>query len=188
MTAKEEAADTQPRAANIDALARAIITANRDDFTNAARSHRFAFTTMKWTFLVVFLVALGAMIAAVRVAIAVPETGFEWPRAGVIVALAGASILLFAVLFYMRPLAALERNSTIQAFQTLVINSYWTRMLYLDRSEVPSFYLEEATAHATEHLGALLDRQLLGVTRYMDLVRRVQDQDGLKPDSYGSPL
>jgi hypothetical protein len=184
-----EAADTpQTPAATVDALAREIITANRDDFATAARSHRFAFTTMKWVFLVVFLVALGAMIAAVRVAMAVPEDGFEWHRAGVVAALAGASLLLFAVLFYMRPLAALERNSTIQAFQTLVVNSYWTRMLYLERAEDPSQYLEEATAYATEHLGALLDRQLLGVTRYMDLVRRVQDEDGQEPDSYGSPL
>jgi hypothetical protein len=185
----QEAADTPQRpAATVDALAREIITANRADFATAARSHRFAFTTMRWLFLVVFLVALGAMIAAVRVAMAVPETGFEWPRAGVVASLSGSSILLFAVLFYMRPLAALERNSTIQAFQTLVINSYWTRMLYLDRADDASRYLEEATAYATEHLGALLDRQLLGVTRYMDLVRRVQDEDGQEPDSYRSPL
>lgn len=175
-------------AVTVDALAREIIAANRDEFAVAARSHRFAFTTVKWVFLIVFLVALGAMIAAVRVAMAVPETGFEWPRAGVVAALAGASILLFAVLFYIRPLAALERNSTIQAFQTLVVNSYWTRMLYLERADDAAAHLEEATAYATEHLGALLDRQLLGVTRYMDLVRRVQDEDGLEPDTYGSPL
>lgn len=176
------------RAGSVPDIARSIIATNHVEFLKAARGHRFAFTTMKWLFLVVFLTALGSMIAAVRVATAVPDTGFEWSQAGVVAALGAASILLFAVLLYMRPLAALERNSVVQAFLTVVVNSYWTRMLYLDDAADVDAHLEEATAYTTDHLGALLDRQILGVSRYMDLVRRAQDEEGEDPTAYGSPL
>lgn len=180
--------DPPGRAPTVTDIARSIIDTNHAEFLKAARGHRFSFTTMKWLFLVVFLTALGAMIAAVRVATTVPETGFEWSQAGVAAALAGASVLLFAVLLYMRPLAALERNSVVHAFLTVVVNSYWTRMLYLDGAADLDEHLEQSTAYTTDHLGALLDRQLLGVTRYMDLVRRVQDEEGRDPTAYGSPL
>lgn len=173
---------------SIEALARSIINTNHAEFVKGARGQRFAFTVMKWMFLVVFLTALGAMIAAIRIAADIPETGFEWSQAGVVAAVGAASVLLFAILFYMRPLAALERNSVVQAFLTVVVNSYWTRMLYLDETDDLDVHLEEATAYTTEHLGALLDRQLLGATRYMDLVRRAQDEAGDEPSAYSSPL
>ena len=48
----------------IEPFARAVIQSNQQEFLRAARSQRFAFATMKWLFLVVFLIALGAMIAA----------------------------------------------------------------------------------------------------------------------------
>ena len=48
----------------IEPLARAVIQSNQQEFLRAARGQRFAFATMKWLFLVVFLIALGAMIAA----------------------------------------------------------------------------------------------------------------------------
>jgi hypothetical protein len=172
----------------VQAIARSIIASNHAEFLKAAQGHRFAFTTMKWMFLVVFLTALGAMIAAVRIATNVPETGFEWSQGGVVAALGAASILLFAVLLYMRPLAALERNSVVHAFLTVVVNSYWTRMLYLEDAADIDAHLEEATAYTTDHLGALLDRQILGVSRYMDLVRKAQDEEGEDPTAYGSPL
>jgi hypothetical protein len=179
---------TAAKPPGIEAVARAIIKTNHAEFVKAARGQRFAFAVMKWMFLIVFLTALGAMIAAIRIAADIPETGFEWSQAGVVAAIGAASVLLFAILFYMRPLAALERNSVVQAFLTVVVNSYWTRMLYLDEADDLDVHLEEATAYTTEHLGALLDRQLLGVTKYMDLVRRAQDEAGDDPTAYSSPL
>jgi hypothetical protein len=169
-------------------IARSIIATNNAEFLKAAQGHRFAFATMKWLFLIVFLTALGAMIAAVRIATDIPETGYEWSQGGVVAALGAASILLFAVLFYMRPLAALERNSVIHAFLTVVVNSYWMRMLYLEDAADVDAHLEEATAYTTDHLGALLDRQILGASRYMDLVRKAQDEEGEDPTAFGSPL
>ena len=60
----------------IETFARQVIRANQSDFLRAARGQRFAFATMKWMFLLVFLIALGAMIAAIRIATDVPETGY----------------------------------------------------------------------------------------------------------------
>jgi len=187
-----DAASSTPQAgseaANLHEMARAMIASNHAELLRAARGQRFSFITMKWMFLVIFLVALGAMIAAVRVATTVPATGFEWSQAGVVAALGAASILLFAVVLYMRPLATLERNSVVNAFLTVVINSYWSRMLYVDTAEDPAAFVDAVTAYTADHLGVLLDRQHLGASQYMDLVRESQDEEGLDPYAYGSPL
>jgi hypothetical protein len=91
-------------------------------------------------------------------------------------------------LLYLRPLAALERNSVVNSFLSVVVNSYWTRLLYVKESSDIDVHLEDATAYTVEHLGALLDRQLLGASRYMDLVRRAQDEAGQEPGAYATPL
>jgi hypothetical protein len=49
-------------------------------------------------------------------------------------------------------------------------------------------HLEDATAYTIQHLSALLDRQLLGGSRYLDLVRRAQEEAGQDPGAYGTPL
>jgi len=175
-------------AAGIEPFARRIIQSNQNEFLKAARGQRFAFATMKWMFLVVFLVALGTMIAAIRIAGDVPEGGYDWAHAGVVAGIAASAVLLFSVLLYMRPLAALERNSVVQSFLTVVVNSYWTRLLYVKESADVDVHLEDATAYTVEHLGALLDRQILGASRFMDLVRQAQDDADQDPGAYSSPL
>jgi hypothetical protein len=172
----------------IDAIARAILEANQQQFLRAARSQRFAFATMKWLFIVIFMLAVGAMIAAVRIATRVPPQGYNWAQAGVVAAIAATSLLLFTVLLYTRPLAALERNSVVQAFLTVVVNSYWTRLMHLGNADDVAASLEDATAYTVEHLGALLDRQILGRSKYMNLVRRAQDEADQDPGAYATPL
>lgn len=172
----------------IEPFARAVIQSNQQEFLRAARGQRFAFTTMKWLFLVVFLIALGAMIAAIRIATDIPEGGYNWAHAGVVGAVALMSIVLFALLLYMRPLATLERNSVVQSFLTVVVNSYWTRLLYVKEAADIDVHLEDATAYTVEHLGGLLDRQILGASRFMDLVRRAQDEADQDPGAYRSPV
>jgi len=177
-----------PEMPGIEAIARAVIRSNQSDFLKAARGQRFAFATMKWMFLVVFLIALGAMIAAIRIAAEEPAGGYDWAHAGVVAGVAAMSIVLFALLLYMRPLAALERNSVVQSFLSVVVNSYWTRMLYVEEAADIDVHLEDATAYTVEHLGTLLDRQLLGASRFMDLVRRAQDEAEQDPGAYRSPI
>lgn len=183
-----EADDPFAARGGIEQLARTVLEANQRDFLRAARGQRFAFATMKWLFLVVFVVALGAMIAAIRIASDPPETGYDWAHAGTVAAVAAMAIILFALLLYMRPMATLERNSVVQSFLAVVVNSYWTRLLYVkDPADIDS-HLEDATAYTVDHLGALLDRQILGTSKYLDLVRRAQDEAGREPGAYGSPL
>jgi hypothetical protein len=49
-------------------------------------------------------------------------------------------------------------------------------------------HLEDATAYTVEHLGALLDRQILGASKFIELVKRSQDEAGRDPGAYASPL
>ena len=187
----EPAEELAPAAAGlggIEPFARAVIQSNQSEFLRAARGQRFAFAIMKWLFLVVFLIALGAMIAAIRIARDIPEGGYDWAHAGVVGAVALMAIVLFALLLYMRPMAALERNSVVQSFLTVVVNSYWTRLLYVKEASDIDVHLEDATAYTVDHLGALLDRQILGASKFMDLVRRAQDDADQDPGAYSSPL
>lgn len=183
-----ESQDLWSGTTSIESVAREMLRNNQSEFLKAARGQRFAFATMKWLFLVVFVIALGAMIAAIRIATDVPESGYDWARAGVVGVVAIMAVVLFAVLLYMRPLAALERNSVVQAFLTVVVNSYWTRLLYVKEAADIDVHLEEATAYTVEHLAALLDRQLLGASKYMDVVRRGQDEAGQDTATYRSPV
>ncbi len=187
-TASADPATPFEAKAGIDGFARSMVQTNQREFLKAARGQRFAFATIKWLFLVVFLIALGAMIAAVRIATDVPEAGYDWARAGVVAAVAAMAIVLFALLLYMRPLAALERNSVVQSFLTVVVNSYWTRLMYVKEAGDVDVHLEDATAYTVEHLAALLDRQLLGSSKYMDVVRRAQDEAGQDVTAYRSPV
>lgn len=172
----------------IEQLARTILEANQRDFLRAARGQRFAFATMKWLFLVIFAVALGAMLAAIRIASNPPDTGYDWAHAGTVAAVAVAAVILFTLLLYMRPMATLERNAVVASFLTVVVNSYWTRLLYLKEAADLDSHLEDATAYTVDHLGALLDRQLLGASRYAELVRRAQEEAGRDPTAYSTPL
>lgn len=182
------AVEIPPSHSGVDSFARSVIKANRDEFLKTARSQRFAFVTMKWAFLVVFLIAAGAMIAAVRIATDVPDEGYNWAQAGVVAALAVMAVLLFVVLLFLKPLAALERNGVVQSFLTVVTNSYWTRLLYTNEASDVDVHIEDATAYTVEHLGALLDRQILGASRFMHLVRKAQDEADQDPGAYASPL
>ncbi len=186
--AETESPFPSPAQPGIESLAQAVIRSNQNEFLKAARGQRFAFTTMKWMFMVMFVVALGTLVAAVRIATDEPEAGYDWAHAGIVGALALASIVLFALLLYMRPLAALERNSVVQSFLTVVVNSYWTRLLYVKEAADIDEHLEDATAYTVDHLSTLLDRQMLGASKYMDLVRRAQDEAGQDPHAYSAPL
>lgn len=177
-----------PPGGGAEAVAQAVLQANQREFLRAARGQRFAFAIMKWLFLVIFLLALGAAIATIRLATDVPEGDYNWAHAGVVGGVGVMAALLFLLLLYMRPLAALERNAVVQSFLTVVVNSYWTRLLYVKGADDIDVHLEDATAYTVQHLGALLDRQLLSGTRYVDLVRRAQEEAGRDPSAYSSPL
>lgn len=188
---KVEKKTSQPSPANgtdVEALAARILRDNQAQFMKANRSQRFAFATMKWMFLVLFVIAVGALIAAVRIALDVPADGYNWAQAGVAGAIGLSSVALFWLLLYMRPLAALERNSVVQSFLTVVVNSYWTRLLYVNDAADVDDHLDAATAYTVQHLGALLDRQILGASKFMSLVRAAQDEAGQDPGAYSSPV
>jgi hypothetical protein len=172
----------------VEGYARGVLQANQREFIRAARGQRFAFAIMKWLFLVIFLLALGATIATIRIATDLPEGGYNWAHAGVVGGVGVMAALLFLLLLYVRPLAALERNAVVQSFLTVVVNSYWTRLLYVKGAADIDVHLEDATAYTVQHLGALLDRQILGGSRYMDVVRRAQEGAGQDPGAYTSPL
>ncbi len=184
--------DTPPaqdaQAAGIDSLARAVLRANQDEFLRAGRSRRFAFAVTKWMFLVVFLVAVGTAIAAIRIALNPPEGDYNWAHAGVVAGVGLMAALLFAVLLYMRPLAALERNSVVQSFLTVVVNSYWTRLLFVKELADAETHLEDATAYTVEHLRTLLDRQFLASGKLLEAVRRAEEDAGEDPNEYRAPL
>jgi hypothetical protein len=177
----EEATESPDRASPslTGDTARALIAALHAEALRRARGERFAFAVLKWMYLVVFLVAAGAMVAAVRIATDVPATGYEWSQAGIAMVLGVASVGLFALLLFSKPLVALERHNVVQAYLTVVLSSYWTRVLAAQQRTGGGDLdgqVEAAAAYAAEGLAALLDRQYLHGARYLGLVEWAREE------------
>ena len=53
-------------------------------------------------------------------------------EAAAAVGLAGLTVGVFVAFFVQRPSAALERNAIFMPWVSIVLTTFWTRMLYLD--------------------------------------------------------
>jgi hypothetical protein len=68
----------------------------------------------------------------------------------------GLSVATFAVLFLLRPLDMLRRNSIFLSWLNITTTSYWTRHYYLNQRGTLNGEIEEATNDTITHLAALL--------------------------------
>jgi hypothetical protein len=62
---------------------------------------------------------------------------------------------IFAAFFIQRPSAALERNAIFMPWVSIVLTTFWTRLLYLDDPETLDAKLGKAAKDASDELGAI---------------------------------
>jgi hypothetical protein len=74
------------------------------------------------------------------------------------VGLAGLTVGIFVAFFVQRPSAALERNAIFMPWVSIVLTTFWTRLLYLDDPETLDAKLGQAAKEASEELSAIAMR------------------------------
>ena len=78
---------------------------------------------------------------------------------------------IFVAFFVQRPSAALERNAIFMPWVSIVLTTFWTRLLYLDDPATLDAQLGQAAKEASEELSAIalryatIDQQELSVAK-----------------------
>ena len=73
-------------------------------------------------------------------------------------ALAGMTVGIFVAFFVQRPSAALERNAIFMPWVSVVLTTFWTRLLYLDDPATLDQKLGRAAKEASEELSTIAMR------------------------------
>jgi hypothetical protein len=104
--------------------------------------------------LLVFAVGLGAGVAAVVRGFLSDDAGEALATVGI----AGLSAASFFALFLTRPLQSLERNAIYAQWLAAAVNSYWTRLAYLQNLENVDADIEGITKDLVADLDRLARR------------------------------
>ena len=136
------------------ALAAAVL---HEDVETLARSTQY----LRRSYRVVFLGYVAMMtfgVAAIVAAFVKGMTAASIGQAAAAIGLAGLTVGIFVAFFVQRPSAALERNAIFMPWVSIVLTTYWTRLLYLDDPATLDAKLGRATKEASDELSAIAMR------------------------------
>src|ERR671932_273165 len=135
-------------------LAAAILS---DDVETLARTTAY----LRRSYRVVFVGYVAMMIfgiAAIVASFVKGLTASSLGQAAAAAGLAGLTVGIFVAFFVQRPSAALERNAIFMPWVSIVLTTFWTRLLYLDDPATLDAKLGKATKEASEELSAIAMR------------------------------
>jgi hypothetical protein len=136
------------------ALAAAVL---REDVETLARSTDY----LRRSYRVVFIGYVAMMVFGVGAIVAAFVKGLTAATIGEAVAsvgLAGLTVGIFVAFFVQRPSAALERNAIFMPWVSIVLTTFWTRLLYLDDPATIDAKLGHAAKEASDELSAIAMR------------------------------
>jgi hypothetical protein len=129
----------------------------QDDVQTLARTTAY----LRRSYRVVFVGYVAMMvfgIAAIAAAFVKGMTASNLGEAVAAVGLAGLTVGVFTAFFVQRPSAALERNAIFMPWVSVVLTTFWTRLLYLDDPETLDAKLGHAAKEASDELSAIAMR------------------------------
>jgi hypothetical protein len=138
----------------LHALAAAVL---REDVETLARTTDY----LRRSYRVVFVGYVAMMVFGVGAIVAAFVKGLTAATIGEAVAsigLAGLTVGIFVAFFVQRPSAALERNAIFMPWVSIVLTTFWTRLLYLDDPETLDAKLGRAAREASDELSAIAMR------------------------------
>jgi hypothetical protein len=136
------------------ALAAAVL---EDDVQTLARTTAYLRRSYRVVFLgyvAMLLFGLAAVIAAFERGLTATSTS----QAIVSGVLAGMTVGIFVAFFVQRPSAALERNAIYMPWVSVVLTTFWTRLLYLDDPATLDQKLGRAAKEASDELSTIAMR------------------------------
>jgi hypothetical protein len=111
------------------------------------RSYRVVFVG----YVAMMIFGVGAIVAAFVKGL----TANSIADAAASIGLAGLTVGIFVAFFVQRPSAALERNAIFMPWVSIVLTTFWTRMLYLDDPATLDAKLGHAAKEASDELSAI---------------------------------
>jgi hypothetical protein len=111
------------------------------------RSYRVVFAG----YVAMLVFGLAAVIAAFVKGLTATSIG----QAAAAIGLSGLTVGIFAAFFVQRPSAALERNAIFMPWVSIVLTTFWTRMLYADDPATLDAKLGKAAKEASDELSAI---------------------------------
>jgi hypothetical protein len=132
-------------------LAAAIL---QQDVQTLARTTAY----LRRSYRVVFVGYVAMMVfgvAAIAAAFVKGLTATSVGQAAASVGLAGLTVGIFVAFFVQRPSAALERNAIFMPWVSIVLTTFWTRLLYLDDPATLDAKLGHAAKEASDELSAI---------------------------------
>ncbi|HZT16265.1 MAG TPA: hypothetical protein VFA19_09970 [Gaiellaceae bacterium] len=114
------------------------------------RSYRVVFVA----YVAMLVFGLAAVVAAFVRGLTAATTAESVAAA----ALAGMTVGIFVAFFVQRPSAALERNAIFMPWVSVVLTTFWTRLLYLDDPATLDAKLGRAAKEASEELSTIAMR------------------------------
>lgn len=114
------------------------------------RSYRVVFVA----YVAMLVFGLAAVVAAFVRGLTATTTAASIAAAS----LAGMTVGIFVAFFVQRPSAALERNAIFMPWVSIVLTTFWTRLLYLDDPATLDQRLGRAAKEASDELSAIAMR------------------------------
>jgi hypothetical protein len=135
-------------------LAAAVL---QDDVATLARTNAYLRRSYRVVF-VGYVAMLVFGLAAVTAAFVKGLTASNTAEAAAAIGLAGLTVGIFVAFFVQRPSAALERNAIFMPWVSIVLTTFWTRLLYLDDPKTLDERLGKAAREASDELSAIAAR------------------------------
>jgi hypothetical protein len=135
----------------------------QNNTANLSRSIGFIDSSFAWlrrAYGWMLAVGLLALVAAV-IKGAFADTGSEAAAAGV---LGGVSAAVVISSFVLKPTDSMERNAIYVPWMLLVLNTYWTRLVYMNDPKKIDKQLEDAAKDAAEQFKLIADAHAKAMT------------------------
>jgi hypothetical protein len=161
------------------ALAASVL---QEDVETLARTTDY----LRRSYRVVFIGYIAMMVfgvGAIVVAFIKSLTAHSVAEAVAAIGLAGLTVGIFIAFFVQRPSAALERNAIFMPWVSIVLTTFWTRMLYLDDPETLDAKLGRAAKEASDELSAIALRYAVIDGKELAVAKEAARTHPIKPGS-----
>jgi hypothetical protein len=161
------------------ALAAAIL---QDDVQTLARTTAY----LRRSYRVVFIGYVAMMVFGVAAIVAAFVKGMTANSVGeaiTAVGLAGLTVGIFVAFFVQRPSAALERNAIFMPWVSIVLTTFWTRMLFLDDEATLDVKLAKAAKDASDELSAIALRYAVIDGKELAVAKQAARTHPVKPSA-----
>ena len=159
------------------ALAASVLSGDIETLARTTAYLRRSYRVVFVGYVAMLVFGLTAVIAAFARALTADTTASSIAA----VALSGMTVGIFVAFFVQRPSAALERNAIFMPWVSIVLTTFWTRLLYLNDEATLDQHLGRAAKEASDELSAIALRYAQIDSRELSVAKEAARTRPVKP-------